>query len=92
MAESKAGMVQAELRVLYLHLKTDFQAARMRVLKAMPIVTYLLQQGHTSKQCHSLGQAYTSHHTHTSHPFPVRIRDQIGSCSPLHGQMHARVS
>jgi hypothetical protein len=29
--------------------KTDFQAARRRVLKPKPTVTYLLQQGHTSK-------------------------------------------
>ena len=29
--------------------KTGFQAARMRVLKPTPIVTHLLQQGHTSK-------------------------------------------
>jgi hypothetical protein len=27
---------------------TDFQAARMRVLKPIPTVTHLLQQGHTS--------------------------------------------
>jgi hypothetical protein len=29
--------------------KTDFQAARMRVLKPTPTMTHLLQQGHTSK-------------------------------------------
>jgi hypothetical protein len=46
-------MVQAELRVLRLHLKaasrilTGFQAARMRVLKPIPTVTHLLQQDHT---------------------------------------------
>jgi hypothetical protein len=28
--------------------KTGFQAARMRVLKPMPTVTHLLQQGHIS--------------------------------------------
>jgi hypothetical protein len=28
--------------------KTDFQAARTRVLKPMPTVTHFLQQGHTS--------------------------------------------
>jgi hypothetical protein len=28
--------------------KTDFQAARVRVLKPTPTVTHLLQQGHTS--------------------------------------------
>jgi hypothetical protein len=59
-----AGMVQEELRVLHLQLKatrekTGFQGAKMRVLKPTPTVTHLLQQGHTSKQCHSLGQTTT---------------------------------
>jgi hypothetical protein len=45
-------MVQEELRVLPLHLKAarrrlGFQAARMGILKPMPTVTHLLQQGHT---------------------------------------------
>ena len=44
-------MAQEELRVLHLHLKaveekTGFQAARIRVLKPMPTVAHLLQQGH----------------------------------------------
>jgi hypothetical protein len=39
----QAGMVQEELRALHHHLK----AARMRVLKPVPTVTHLLQQGHT---------------------------------------------
>jgi hypothetical protein len=29
--------------------KTDFQAARMRVLKPTPTVTHVFHQGHTSK-------------------------------------------
>ena len=29
----------------------------------MPTVTYLFQQGHTSKQYHSPGQAYAGHHS-----------------------------
>jgi hypothetical protein len=51
-------MVQEELRkkcmsrrrrkVLHLHLKADFQAARRRVSKPMPTGTHFLQQGHTS--------------------------------------------
>jgi len=45
------GMVQEELRVLYLHLKatrkTDFQAARRRVLKPTMTMTNFLQQNHT---------------------------------------------
>jgi hypothetical protein len=38
----KAGMMQEELRVLRLHLKTDFKVARKRVLKPTSTVTYLL--------------------------------------------------
>jgi hypothetical protein len=36
-----------ELRVLYLHLNTGFQAARMKVLKPTLTVTHLFQQSHT---------------------------------------------
>jgi hypothetical protein len=58
-------MVQEELRVLHLHLKAASRilAPRTRVSKPTPTVTHLLQQGHTSQQCHSLGQAYTNHHS-----------------------------
>jgi hypothetical protein len=35
-SEVQAGMVQAELRVCHLHLKTDFQAARVMVLSPHP--------------------------------------------------------
>jgi hypothetical protein len=45
--------------------KTGFQAARMRVLNPMPIVTYFFQQGHTSKKFHSLGQPHSNHHIHS---------------------------
>ena len=40
-ASRQADVVQAEPRVLHLHLKaaSDFQAARMRVLKPTPIAT-----------------------------------------------------
>jgi len=41
---------------------SGFQARR-GVLKPMPTVINFLQQGHTSKQCHSPGPAYPSHHT-----------------------------
>ena len=45
-------MVQADLRVLHLHLKAASRilasrGARMRVLKLTPTGTHLLQQGHT---------------------------------------------
>jgi hypothetical protein len=48
----QAGIVQEEMRFLHLQLKTTsqntgFQAARMSVLKPVPTVKYLLQQGHT---------------------------------------------
>jgi hypothetical protein len=55
-----AGVVQEELRVLHLHLKatmTDFQAVRRSLSKAIHTVTHFFQQGHT------LGQAYSNHHT-----------------------------
>jgi hypothetical protein len=51
--QNPGRMVQEELRVLYLHLKAasrilaSFQAARMRILKPIPTMTCLLQQGHT---------------------------------------------
>jgi hypothetical protein len=38
--------------------KTDFYEARIRVWKPTTTVTHLLQQGHSSSKCHSLGQAY----------------------------------
>ena len=41
---------------------TRFQAARMRVLKPTPTVTCLLQEGHTSQQFQSPGQACINHH------------------------------
>jgi hypothetical protein len=45
-------MAQEELRAQHLDSKgkqeeTGFQAARMRLLKPTPTVTYFLQQGHT---------------------------------------------
>jgi hypothetical protein len=43
--------------------KTGFRAAWMSILKPMLIVTHFLKQGHTSKLCHSLGQAHSNYHT-----------------------------
>jgi hypothetical protein len=75
--------VLEELRVLHFYLKevrTDYpQAARKRVSKPTPTVTYFLQQGHTSFNKTTppptrphllivpltfLGQAYSNHHSH----------------------------
>jgi hypothetical protein len=55
-------MVQAELRVLHLHLKAPSGRFNSRQLGAYAHSGNLLQQSHTSKYCHSLGQAYTNHH------------------------------
>jgi hypothetical protein len=67
------GMVQEELRVLCLHMKQLAEywlpGTKTRILKPTSTMTHLtairphlLQQSHTSQQCHSLGQAYTNHH------------------------------
>ncbi|EDL39911.1 mCG148360 [Mus musculus] len=59
-------MVQEKLRVLHLHLKAASRilvSRQPRVLKPMPTVTHLLQQGHTSQKCHFLNQTYANHNT-----------------------------
>jgi len=42
--------------------ENGFHMVRRRISLSTPTVTHFLQQGHTSKYCHSLGQAYTNHH------------------------------
>ena len=64
--------------------KTGFQVARMRVLKPIPTVIHFLQQCHTSKQCHSVGQAYSNHHIPLLGPHGiVQTCDSMGGGSYL---------
>ena len=69
----QAGMVQEELRVLYLHPKAASGRLTSRQLgwgsyththsdTPIPTRSHLFQQGHTFRWCHSLVQGYTNHH------------------------------
>jgi hypothetical protein len=69
----QAGMAQEELRVLCLHPKAASGRLTSRQLgwgcyththsdTPIPTRSYLFQQGHTLRWCHSLVQGYTNHH------------------------------
>jgi hypothetical protein len=73
----EAGMTQEELRVLCLHPKAASGRLTSRQLgwgsyahthsdTPIPTRSHLVQQGHTSRWCHSLVQGYTNHHSHLS--------------------------
>ena len=69
--------------------KTAFQAHSVRVLSPHPTDThtpnrsYLFQQGHTSKWCHSVVQEYTNHYNIAlKNVFPVNINDSIMATRP----------
>ena len=90
----QAVMVQAELRVLCLHptaasgrlpsrhIAWEYYAHTQRDTHT-PNRSYLFQQGHTSKWCHSVVQEYTDHYNIAlKNVFPVNINDSIMATRP----------
>ena len=82
--------------------KTGFQVARMRVLKVTLTVTHstsphLLPKGHTSKWHHSLGEAYSNHHSvyalawqeakQTEHRFQMLCMGNVTAPAGQHGPL-----